>query len=50
MELYNLDGDPFEENNVADLHPDLVDSFAGMMEEARVPSESFNFGRTLNQE
>ena len=48
LELYNLESDPFEENNVADEHPDLVETFARMMEEERVPSEKFNFGRAVN--
>lgn len=49
LELYNLESDPFEENNVADAHPDLVEIFASMMEEEREPSEKFNFGRAVNQ-
>lgn len=49
LELYNLESDPFEEKNVADSHPDLVKTFARMMEEERVPSEKFNFGRAVNQ-
>lgn len=44
LELYNLDVDPFEENNVADGHPDLVDKFSRMMGEERTPSAKFNFG------
>jgi arylsulfatase A-like enzyme len=44
LELYNLENDPFEENNVADAHPDLAEKFARMMEEERVPSGKFNFG------
>ena len=44
LELYNLENDPFEENNVADAHPDLVEKFARMMKEERIPSGKFNFG------
>jgi len=44
LELYNLDEDPFEENNVADKHPELVEKFATMMKEERIPSAKFNFG------
>jgi len=44
LELYNLDSDPFEEHNVAAAHPDLVEKFARMMDEERVPSAKFNFG------
>jgi len=45
LELYNLESDPFEEDNVADMHQDLVESFARMMDEEREPSPKFNFGR-----
>jgi arylsulfatase A-like enzyme len=45
LELYNLEEDPAEEHNVADLHPDLVEKFARMMEEEREPSGKFDFGR-----
>ncbi|MEA3462509.1 MAG: arylsulfatase [Bacteroidota bacterium] len=45
LELYNLESDPAEKNNVADKHPDLVETLARMMDEERVPSEKFNFGR-----
>ena len=34
-----------EENNLAEMHPDLVEKFSRMMEESRIPSEKFNFGR-----
>jgi arylsulfatase A-like enzyme len=46
LELYNLESDPGEANNVAEAHPDLVKSFAEMMAGEREPSELFNFGRT----
>jgi arylsulfatase A-like enzyme len=45
LELYNLEKDPKEENNLAEMHPDLVEKFSRMMEESRIPSEKFNFGR-----
>lgn len=46
LEIYKLESDPFEEDNVAEAHPDLVTSFARIMEEEREPSEKFNFGRS----
>ncbi len=45
LELYDLETDPGEEHNVADAHPDLVEKFSRLMEEQRVPSLKFNFGR-----
>lgn len=45
LELYNLETDPLEQKNVADQHPDLVQTFSRMMEEEREASEDFNFGR-----
>lgn len=48
LELYNLESDPLEENNVAEAHPDLAEIFAGLMEDAREPSAKFNFGRRTN--
>jgi len=48
LELYNLEKDPREENNVAEAHPELVEAFARMMDEERVPSKKFNFGRRAN--
>jgi len=50
LELYNLESDPFEEDNVAEEHPDLVESFASMMDEEREPSAKFNFGRKAKRE
>jgi len=48
LELYNLENDPFEQQNVAERYPELVESFARMMEEEREPSSRFNFGRKPN--
>jgi arylsulfatase A-like enzyme len=45
LELYNLENDPFEQNNVARDHPKVVDNLAKLMKEERVPSEKFFFGR-----
>ena len=50
IELYDLDNDPSEENNVAEAHPDLVETFATMMKESREPSVKFNFGREAKSE
>jgi len=50
IELYNLENDPSEEHNVADAHPDLVETFARLMEEEREPSAKFNFGREARSE
>lgn len=44
LELYNLSEDPFEANNVAVSHPDLLEQFSQKMEAAREPSDAFNFG------
>ena len=44
LELYHLESDPMENDNVAALHPELVEEFSRRMDEARVPSVKFNFG------
>ncbi len=46
LELYNLRVDPFEKEDVAGQHPDLVEQFSRLMETERVPSDNFNFGMT----
>jgi arylsulfatase A len=46
LELYKLETDPREQKNVADQHPDLVQTFSRMMEEEREVSKDFNFGIT----
>lgn len=45
LELYDLESDPNEEHNVAQSHPELTEAFSSMMEQVRVPSGKFNFGR-----
>lgn len=45
LELYNLEKDPFEAQNLAGAHPELAEKFARMMKEQREPSARFNFGR-----
>jgi arylsulfatase A-like enzyme len=51
LELYKLESDPQEANDVSAEHPDLVAEFALAMEEARIPSANFNFGmKTLSGE
>jgi arylsulfatase A-like enzyme len=44
LELYNLENDPTETNNVANDHPGLVLEFSKLMDAEREPSSSFNFG------
>lgn len=41
VELYNLDEDIQESNNVADQHPDIINQMDHLMKEAHVPSEVF---------
>jgi arylsulfatase A-like enzyme len=45
LELYNLETDPFEQQNVADQHPGLLQTLSRMMDDEREASEVFNFGR-----
>ncbi len=44
LELYNLENDPGEKNNIAEDYPELVKEFAQLMEESRTQSDKFNFG------
>jgi arylsulfatase A-like enzyme len=44
LELYDLQKDPQEKNNVASQHPDIVDRMAQIMREAHVDSDVFVFG------
>ncbi len=44
LELYNLASDPTEAENLAAANPGKVEEFSRLMNEARVPSEKFNFG------
>jgi len=43
VELYNLNTDPGEENNVAETHPEIVEELQQLMEKARTESEVFPF-------
>jgi len=43
VELYNLNTDPGEENNVAETHPEIVVELQELMEKARTKSEVFRF-------
>lgn len=42
-ELYDLNTDPGEENNVAAQHPEVVKELTGLLVKARTPSEVFTF-------
>ncbi|HKJ42680.1 MAG TPA: hypothetical protein VKA27_11340, partial [Sunxiuqinia sp.] len=44
VELYDLSTDIGEENNVADLHPDIVEEMQELVKESHTPSEMFPFG------
>ncbi|MDR8391362.1 arylsulfatase [Aliifodinibius sp. S!AR15-10] len=49
IELYNLEEDLSEENNVADQHPDVVKEMRQIMEQAHVRSEVFPIGSELEE-
>ena len=44
-ELYNLKTDLGEDHNVASQNPQIVDKMLQIMEQSRVPSPIFNFGK-----
>ena len=44
FELYDLDGDVGEEENVADQHPEVLAEMEALLEGARTESEVFRFG------
>ncbi len=44
IELYNLDSDIGETNDISADHPDIVQRIEAIMKTARVPSEEFPFG------
>jgi len=43
VELYNLEEDPYEENNVAEQHPELAAELLALIKECHTPSENFSF-------
>jgi arylsulfatase A-like enzyme len=45
-ELYDLDNDPAENNNLADKHPEIVKELISQMEKSRTPSNVFTFQST----
>ncbi len=45
IELYNLKNDIGEQNNIADLYPDVVKDMEAILENARTPSDIFTFGK-----
>jgi len=44
LELYDLEADPQEANDVAEDYPEVVAEMASIMEDAHSPSEVFSFG------
>jgi hypothetical protein len=45
IELYNLDKDIAEKNNIAEKHPKIVAKMASTMKSARVHDDEWPFGR-----
>ncbi|MCA0932472.1 arylsulfatase [Lutimonas saemankumensis] len=43
IELYDLKADPGETENLASLHPEIVAELTALMQEARTPSDIFQF-------
>ena len=44
MELYDLQEDPGEENNIASAHPEIAERIRSIMDRARTDSPDFQFG------
>ncbi|MCC6287488.1 MAG: arylsulfatase [Chitinophagaceae bacterium] len=44
VELYNLNKDPNEKDNIASLYPEIVKRLTNLMDEAHTPSDLFPFG------
>lgn len=42
-QLFNLDKDPNESKNLAELHPEELETLKKLLEDARTPSKDFNF-------
>ncbi len=49
IELYDLENDIQEDNNIAAQHPELVSKMATIMKQSHVHSEVFTFGQSANQ-
>jgi len=45
LELYDLENDQGEENNIASKHPDIVADMEHILKTARTPSDIFTFGQ-----
>lgn len=43
LELYDLEADPDESENIAEQHPEIVEEMIGIMEKEHVQSEAFPF-------
>lgn len=44
IQLYNLESDIGEENNIADIHPEIIKKIKEIMESAYEPSEKYQIG------
>lgn len=49
LELYDLENDIGESNDLAKAHPELVEEMEGIFKEARTPSEIFIFNQKTDQ-
>jgi len=43
VELYDMEMDLGEENNIASRHPEIVQKMEQIMKTARIPNETFKF-------